>query len=109
MLFQIILLLLLLITAVISIALYLTDKDEHAAFYKINNNVYIKTSTTTKLLYDPNIVFLTHTHHARARTHTHTHTHTLCLSLSLTQTHTHTHTHNHTHTYNPKAITWKEL
>ena len=30
--------------AVISIAPYLTDKCEHTALYKINSNVYIKTS-----------------------------------------------------------------
>ena len=30
--------------AVISIVLYLTDKGEHAALYKINKKVYIKTS-----------------------------------------------------------------
>ena len=29
--------------AVISIAPYLTDKDEHTAFYRIKKNVYIKT------------------------------------------------------------------
>ena len=29
---------------VISIALYLAEKCEHTALYKINNNVYIKTS-----------------------------------------------------------------
>ena len=33
-----------LIIAVISIALYLTDKGGHIALYKINNNVYLKTS-----------------------------------------------------------------
>ena len=32
------------ITAVISMAPYLTDKGEHTALYKINKNVYIKTS-----------------------------------------------------------------
>ena len=31
------------IIAVISIAPYLTDKDQHTAFYKINKNVYVKT------------------------------------------------------------------
>ena len=31
------------ILAVISVALYLTDKGEHTALYKINENVYIKT------------------------------------------------------------------
>ena len=29
---------------VISIAPYRTDKGEHTALYKVNNNVYIKTS-----------------------------------------------------------------
>ena len=32
------------IITVIFIALYLTDKGEHTTLYKINNNVYIKTS-----------------------------------------------------------------
>ena len=32
------------IIVVISLALYLTDKGEHTALYKINNKVYIKTS-----------------------------------------------------------------
>ena len=32
------------ITEVISVALYLTDKGEHTMLYKFNNNVYIKTS-----------------------------------------------------------------
>ena len=31
------------IMAVVSIAPYLTDKGEHTAVYKINNNVYFKT------------------------------------------------------------------
>ena len=30
-------------SGVISIAQYLTDKGEHTALYKTNNNVYIKT------------------------------------------------------------------
>ena len=32
------------IIAVISIAPYLTDKGEHTAIFKINDNVYFKTS-----------------------------------------------------------------
>ena len=32
------------IIAVISIAPYLNDKDEHTALYKINSNLYVKTS-----------------------------------------------------------------
>ena len=32
------------ITVVISIAPYIADKGEHTALYKINNNVYSKTS-----------------------------------------------------------------
>lgn len=32
------------IIAVISVALYLTNKGEHAVLYKINKNVYIKAS-----------------------------------------------------------------
>ena len=32
------------VVAVISTALYLTDKGEHNALYKAHNNVYIKTS-----------------------------------------------------------------
>ncbi len=31
------------ILAVISVALYLTDKGEHTTLYKINETVYIKT------------------------------------------------------------------
>ena len=36
---------------VISIALYLTDKGEHTALYKINNNVDFKISNNIKTLY----------------------------------------------------------
>ena len=50
------------ITAVISIALYLIDKGEHTALYKINNNVYLKTS---KIIYKHNTVILQH--HIRTR------------------------------------------
>ena len=60
---------LLIIIVVIFIAPYLTDRGEHTTLYKNNNNVYIKTS---KIVYDHNIVFLTH---ACAHTRTHTHTH----------------------------------
>ena len=35
---------LIIIIIVVSIAPYLTDKDEHTALYKICSNVYIKTS-----------------------------------------------------------------
>ena len=39
---------------------YLTDKDEHAVLYKINNNVYIK---TTKIInYTVIILYSSHTH-----------------------------------------------
>ena len=104
MLFQIVLLLLLLIiTAVISIASYLTDKGEHTAFYKINNNVYIKTSKIINY-YIVLILYSSHTHHIRKHTHTHTHarththTHSVSLCVSLSHTHTHTHKHAHAHT-----------
>ena len=53
------------IIAVISIALYLTDMGELTALYKINNNVYIKTSKIINYV----VIILYHTH-----THTHTHT-----------------------------------
>ena len=39
---HLLLLLLLIIMAVISIASCLTDKNDHTAIYKINNNVFIK-------------------------------------------------------------------
>ena len=54
----------LVIIAVVSIALYLTtDKGEHTALYKINNNVYIKTSKIINyIVIIINIVFLVHTH-----------------------------------------------
>ena len=51
------------IIAVISIALYLTDRGELTALYKINNNVYIKTSKIINYV----VIILYHTH-----THTHT-------------------------------------
>ena len=116
MLFQIVLLLLLLIiTAVISIASYLTDKGEHTAFYKINNNVYIKNSKIINY-YIVLILYSSHTHHIRKHTHTHTrthaHTHTLCLSVcvSLSHTHTHTQTRTRTHTHTiPRPSHKKEL
>ena len=38
------------IITVTSIAPYLTDKDEHTAVYKSNNNVYIKTATIINYL-----------------------------------------------------------
>ena len=50
------------LTAVISIALY------HTVLYKINNNVYIKTSNIINYIII--ILYSSHTH-----THTHTHTH----------------------------------
>ena len=55
------------ITAVISIELYLTNKGDHTMLYKISNNFYIKTSTNIRL-YSHNVVFLTHIH---AHTHKH--------------------------------------
>ena len=59
------------VIAVISIAPYLTDKGEHTSLYKINNNVYSKTSKI--LNYVVIILHYTHTH-TRARTHARTHT-----------------------------------
>ena len=41
---------LIIITAVSSIAPYVTDKGEHTALYNISNNVDIKASTTTKII-----------------------------------------------------------
>ena len=70
------------VIAVISIAPYLTDKDEHIALYKINDNVYIKTSHVC--LY--------------ARTYAHTHTHTHLHTHARTHARTHAHTHTHTYT-----------
>ena len=55
------------VITVISIMLYLTNKDEHTALYKINNNVYIKTA---KIIND---IWSSHMHVCM---HTHTHTHT---------------------------------
>ena len=52
--------------AVISIAPYLTDKAEHTALYKTNNDVYVKTSK--RINYTVMILYSSHTH-----THTHTH------------------------------------
>ena len=60
------------ITAVISIAPYLTDKGEHTALYKINHNVYIKTSKIINYI----VVILYSSHTTYTHTHTHTHTHT---------------------------------
>ena len=84
--------------AIISIAPYLANKDEHAALYKINKNVHIPTS---EIIYRRNIVYLEHhtcTHtrtHARAHRHTHTYAHTRMHA----RTHTHTHLRMHAHTY----------
>ena len=52
------------ITAVISIPPYLTDKGEHADLYKINNNVCIKTSNNKSCSH--NIIFLTCRHTIKA-------------------------------------------
>ena len=43
------------ISVVISVAPYLTDKGEHTALYKINKNAYIKTLKRI-MLYSHNIV-----------------------------------------------------
>ena len=63
------------IIAVISTVLYLT-KGEHTVFYKINNNVYIKTS---KIIND--IVIILQSSLSLSLSHTHTHTHTILLLL----------------------------
>ena len=54
------------IIAVISVVLYLIDKSEHTMLYKINKNVYIKTSKIFS--YVDIIMYFLHT-----CTHTHTH------------------------------------
>ena len=60
-----------------------TDKDDHTALNKINNNVH------------------THTHtHAHTRTHTHARTHAHTRTRTHTHTHARTRTHTHTHTPN---------
>ena len=41
-----IIVIIIIITAAVSIAPYLTDNGEHTALYKINKNVYIETSKT---------------------------------------------------------------
>ena len=101
------------IIAVISIAPYLADKGEHTTLYKINTNVYIKTSKIIKLL-----EYVIPRSHARAHTRTrvrtrtctygiHTHTHHTTHTRAHTHTHTHkqtnkharTHAHTHTHTH----------
>ena len=100
--------------AVISIAPYLSDKDEHAVLYKINKTVHIQTS---EIIYRHNIVYLehhtcTHTHtHTHARTdtrkhthacmHTHIHTHMHARTHIRPRMHAHTHTHTHTHMNTP--------
>ena len=100
--------LMLIIIMVISVVPDLTDKSEHTVLYKINNNVYIKTSKMINyiviILYSLQIHTHTHTHtHSHTHTHTHTHTcmhacthtHTQCTHMHI-GTHTHTHTHIHT-------------
>ena len=57
------------IIVVISIAPCLTDKGEQTALYKINNNVYIKTSKILNY-----IVIILHYTHTHACTHARTHT-----------------------------------
>ena len=52
------------ITAVISIAPYLTDKGEYTTLNKINNNVCIKTSQTMNYT-----VIIMYSAHAHAHTH----------------------------------------
>ena len=77
------------IIVVISIAPHLANISPHlaTAHYKINNNVYMKTS---KIIFSHNIVFLTQsdTHlcaHAHTRAHTHTHTHTQVHRRNITR------------------------
>ena len=80
-----------LIIAVISIAPYLTDKGGHIALYKINNNVYIKTSKIINY-----VVIILYSSHARAQTDTHTRTHARTHAQSHTHTHTCAHARGHT-------------
>ena len=64
------------ITVVISVALYLTSKGGHTMLYKIQNNVYIKTSKIIN--YIVIILYSLHTHtrmHVHACTYTLAHTH----------------------------------
>ena len=56
-----------LIIVVISVAPYLTNKGEHTVLYKINNNLYIKTSKGINY-----IVIILYFSHAHARTHART-------------------------------------
>ena len=73
------------IIVVISIVLYLTGKGEPTVLYKINNNVYIKTS---KIINYIGIILCTPpppTMHIHKCMHTHTHM----------QAHTHASTHTH--------------
>ena len=63
---------------VISVVLYLFNKDEHTALYEISKNVYIKTSKKNNyvvvILYS---LYTTHMHtHANTCIHTHTPSHT---------------------------------
>ena len=67
------------IIVVISVALHLANKGEHTMLYKIQNNVYIKTSKIIN--YIVIILYSSHTHTyacmcVHAHTHSHTHTHT---------------------------------
>ena len=48
----------------------MTNKGKHTALYKINNNVYIKTSKVINY-----IVIILYFSHARAHTHARTHAH----------------------------------
>ena len=73
---------------VISIALYLTDKNEHTA-------QDLQIDIKPQIYY--HIVLLAHAHrhthtHTHARTHARTHAHTHIRTHTLTHTHTHTHT-----------------
>ena len=54
------------VIAINSIALYLTDKDERTALYKINNNVCSKTSKIINY-----VVIILYSAHTRAHTCTH--------------------------------------
>ena len=47
------------IISVVSIAVYLTDKGQHIMLYKINKNVYIRTSKIITIVI---ILYSSHTH-----------------------------------------------
>ena len=61
------------IIAVIFMAPCHTIKGEHTALYKINRNVYIKTSTNKYIV---TMLYFSHPTPTHARTHIHMHMHT---------------------------------